>query len=127
MVLERINMTDEQLQIEKKQDIVKILERGFWDLGIYRERMNIGNRFTVDYFKGKSFNVQMEIRDGEEVSVLGTGEGMSHLLSIDTIQKAEDYITVLKKHLTEEPVREFKKELRNMAKIRIYNRNILNS
>ena len=112
---------DEQLQIEKKQDIVKILERGFWDLGVYCERMNTGNRFYIKYFKGKSFNVQMEIRDGEEVSVLGIGEGMSHLLSIDTIQKAEDYITVLKKHLTEEPVNEFVKELENMQKDR-YNR-----
>ena len=55
------------------------------------------------------------------------GEGMSHLLSIDTIQKAEDYIIVLKKHLTEEPVKEFKKELQSRAKIRIYNKQILNN
>ena len=36
----------------------------------------------------------------------------------DTIQKAEDYITVLKTHLTEEPVREFRKELNNMKRER---------
>ena len=56
-----------------------------------------------------------------EIGVCGMGEGMSHLLSIDTIQKAYDYITVLKKHLTEEPVREFIKELNNMKRKRYDN------
>ena len=49
------------------------------------------------------------------------GEGMSHLLSIDTIQEAEDYITILKKHLTEKPIRDFRKELNNMKRNRYDN------
>ena len=62
-----------------------------------------------------------EIDMDTEIGVCGMGEGMSHLLSIDTIQKAEDYITVLKKHLTEEPVREFIKELNNIKRKRYDN------
>ena len=114
-----MNKVDEQLEIEKKKDIESILSKGFFDLDIYCETIGMGTYFTTEYFKGKKFNVTMEIRDNEcGVSVLGTGEGMSHLLTIDTIQKAHDYITVLRKHLTEEPVKEFKKELQKLKRNR---------
>jgi len=115
---------DEQLEIEKKKDIEKILSQGLFDLGIFCETMGMGNYFTTEYFKSKRFNVTMEIRDNEcGVSVLGVGEGMSHLLTIDTIQKAHDYIQVLTKHLTKEPVKEFKKELQKIQRNRYASRN----
>ena len=122
---------DEQLQIEKKQDIVKILNKGLVDLDFFTDRVDTTEKAINSTYLNAYKDASIQIRNFQdvdtEIAVCGMGEGMSYILSIDTIQEAEDYITVLKKHLTEEPVREFKKELRKMAKIRIYNRNILNS
>ena len=122
---------DEQLQIEKKQDIVKILINGLVDLDFFSDKIDISAKQVDTTYLNKNNTASIQIRNFQdidtEIAVCGMGEGMSHLLSIDTIQKAEDYIIVLKKHLTEEPVKEFKKELQSRAKIRIYNKQIFNN
>lgn len=103
---------DEQLEIEKKKDIQNILSQGLSDLGIFCETIGTNNQSFIKYFKSDSYNITIEIRDSEDsIIILGLGKTMSHLLSIDTIQKAYNYIKVLRKHLTEEPVKEFKTEL----------------
>lgn len=103
---------DEQLEIEKKKDIQDILSQGLFDLGMFRESIGMNKHFHIEYFKSNKLIITVEIRNSEEcISVLGMGKGMSHLLAIDTIQKAYDYIKVLRKHLTEEPVKDFKTEL----------------
>ena len=116
---------DEQLQIEKKQDIVKILNRGLVELDFFTDSADISNGQVTSTYLNAYNKASIQIRNSQdidtEIGVYGMGEGMSHLLSIDTIQKAEDYITVLKKHLTEEPVREFIKELNNMKRKRYDN------
>jgi hypothetical protein len=116
---------DEQLQIEKKQDIVKILNKGLVDLGFFTDRVDTTEKAINSTYLNAYNTASIQIRNFQdvdtEIAVCGMGEGMSHLLSIDTIQEAEDYIKILKKHLTEEPVNEFVKELRNMQKDR-YNR-----
>lgn len=118
---------DEQLQIEKKQDIVKILNRGLVDLGFFTDRVDTTEKAINSTYLNAYKDASIQIRNFQdidtEIAVCGMGEGMSHLLSIDTIQEAEDYITVLKKHLTEEPVREFRKELNNMKRKRYANSN----
>lgn len=120
-------MIDEQLQIEKKQDIVKILNRGLVELDFFTDSADISNGQVTSTYLNAYNKASIQIRNSQdidtEIGVCGMGEGMSHLLSIDTIQKAEDYITVLKKHLTEEPVREFIKELNNMKRKRYANIN----
>ena len=122
---------DEQLQIEKKQDIVKILINGLVNLDFFSDKIDISSKQVDTTYLNKNNTACIQIRNFQdvdtEIAVCGMGEGMSHLLSIDTIQKAEDYIIVLKKHLTEEPVKEFKKELQSRAKIRIYNKQIFNN
>lgn len=121
---------DEQLQIEKKQDIVKILNKGLVDLDFFTDRVDTTEKAINSTYLNAYKDASIQIRNFQDINteifVCGMGEGMSHILEIDTIQKAEDYITVLKKHLTEEPVREFKKELQSRAKLRIYNKQILN-
>lgn len=116
---------DEQLQIEKKQDIVKILNKGLVDLDFFTDRADTSNGQVISTYLNAYNKASIQIRNSldidTEITVCGMGEGMSHLLEIDTIQKAEDYITVLKKHLTEEPVREFRKELNNMKRKRYDN------
>lgn len=118
-------MTDEQLQIEKKQDIVKILNKGLVDLGFFTDRVDTSNDQVTSTYSNAYNKASIQIRNFQdidtEIGVCGMGEGMSHLLSIDTIQEAEDYITVLKKHLTEEPIRDFRKELNNMKRKRYDN------
>ena len=116
---------DEQLQIEKKQDIVKILINGLVDLDFFSDKIDISAKQVDTTYLNKNNTASIQIRNFQdidtEIAVCGMGEGMSHLLSIDTIQEAEDYIKILKKHLTEEPVKNFVKELENMQKDR-YNR-----
>ena len=116
---------DEQLQIEKKQDIIKILINGLVNLDFFSDKIDISSKQIDITYLNKNNTASIQIRNFQdvdtEIAVCGMGEGMSHLLSIDTIQEAEDYITVLKKHLTEEPVREFKKELNNMKRKRYDN------
>ena len=116
---------DEQLQIEKKQDIVKILNKGLVDLDFFTDRVDTTENAINSTYLNAYNTTSIQIRDFQdvdtEIAVCGMGDGMSHLLSIDTIQEAEDYIKILKKHLTEEPVNEFVKELKNMQKDR-YNR-----
>ena len=116
---------DEQLQIEKKQNIVKILNRGLVELDFFTDSADISNGQVTSTYLNAYNNASIQIRNSQdidtEIGVCGMGEDMSHLLYIDTIQKAEDYITVLKKHLTEEPVREFIKELNNMKRKRYDN------
>ena len=116
---------DEQLQIEKKRDIVKILNRGLVELDFFTDSADISNGQVTSTYLNAYNNASIQIRNSQdidtEIGVCGMGEGMSHLLYIDTIQKAGDYITVLKKHLTEEPVREFIKELNNMKRKRYDN------
>ena len=106
---------DEQLQIEKKQDIVKILNRGLVELDFFTDSADISNGQVTSTYLNAYNKASIQIRNSQDVDtdigVCGMGEGMSHLLSIDTIQKAYDYITVLKKHLTEEPVKNFINEL----------------
>ena len=118
-------MIDEQLQIEKKQDIVKILNRGLVELDFFTDSADISNGQVTSTYLNAYNKASIQIRNSQDIDtdigVCGMGEGMSHLLSIDTIQKAYDYITVLKKHLTEEPVREFIKELNNMKRKRYDN------
>ena len=118
-------MIDEQLQIEKKQDIVKILNRGLVELDFFTDSADISNGQVTSTYLNAYNKASIQIRNSQdidtEIGVCGMGEDMSHLLSIDTIQKAEDYITVLKKHLTESPVREFIKELNNMKRKRYDN------
>ena len=116
---------DEQLQIEKKRDIIKILNRGLVELDFFTDSADISNGQVTSTYLNAYNNASIQIRNSQdidtEIGVCGMGEGMSHLLYIDTIQKAGDYITVLKKHLTEEPVREFIKELNNMKRKRYDN------
>ena len=116
---------DEQLQIEKKQDIVKILINGLVDLDFFSDKIDISAKQVDTTYLNKNNTASIQIRNFQdidtEIAVCGMGEGMSHLLSIDTIQEAEDYIKIIKKHLTEEPVKNFVKELENMQKDR-YNR-----
>lgn len=116
---------DEQLQIEKKQDIVKILINGLVNLDFFSDKIDISSKQVDTTYLNKNNTASIQIRNFQdidtEIAVCGMGEGMSHILSIDTIQEAEDYIKILKKHLTEEPVKEFVKELKNMQKDR-YNR-----
>ena len=120
-------MIDEQLQIEKKQDIVKILNRGLVELDFFTDSTDISNGQVTSTYLNAYNKASIQIRNSQDIDtdigVCGMGEGMSHLLSIDTIQKAYDYITVLKKHLTEEPVREFIKELNDMKRKRYANIN----
>ena len=108
-------MIDEQLQIEKKQDIVKILNRGLVELDFFTDSTDISNGQVTSTYLNAYNKASIQIRNSKdidtEIGVCGMGEGMSHLLSIDTIQKAYDYITVLKKHLTESPVKSFITEL----------------
>lgn len=116
---------DEQLQIEKKQDIVKILIDGLVNLDFFSDKIDISPKQVDTTYLNKNNTASIQIRNFQdvdtEIAVCGMGEGMSHLLSIDTIQEAEDYITVLKKHLTEEPIRDFRKELNNMKRKRYDN------
>ena len=116
---------DEQLQIEKKRDIVKILNKGLVELDFFTDSADISNGQVTSTYLNAYNKASIQIRNSQnidtEIGVCGMGEGMSHLLSIDTIQKAYDYITVLKKHLTEAPVREFIKELNNMKRKRYDN------
>ena len=116
---------DEQLQIEKKQDIVKILINGLVRLDFFSDKIDISSKQVDTTYLNKNNTASIQIRNfrdiDTEIAVCGMGEGMSHLLSIDTIQEAEDYITVLKKHLTEEPIRDFRKELNNMKRKRYDN------
>ena len=118
---------DEQLQIEKKQDIVKILITGLVNLDFFSDKIDISSKQVDTTYLNKNNTASIQIRNFQdvdtEIAVCGMGEGMSHLLSIDTIQEAEDYITVLKKHLTEEPVRDFRKELNNIKRNRYASRN----
>ena len=113
---------DEQLQMEKKQDIVKILISGLVNLDFFSDKIDISSKQVDTTYLNKNNASSIQIRNFQdvdtEIAVCGMGEGMSHLLSIDTIQKAEDYITVLKKHLTEEPVKNFINELNNMKRKR---------
>ena len=117
---------DEQLQIKKKQDIVKILNRGLVELDFFTDSADISNGQVIStYLNAYNNNASIQIRNSQdidtEIGVYGMGEGMSHLLFIDTIQKAYDYITVLKKHLTEEPVKNFINELEDMERKRYDN------
>lgn len=116
---------DEQLQIEKKQDIVKILNRGLVELDFFTDSADISNGQVTSTYLNAYNKASIQIRNSQdidtEIGVCGMGEGMSHLLSIDTIQKAYDYITVLKKHLTEEPVKNFINELKDMERKRYDN------
>ena len=118
---------DEQLQIEKKQDIVKILINGLVNLDFFSDKIDISSKQVDTTYLNKNNTASIQIRNFQdvdtEIAVCGMGEGMSHLLSINTIQEAEDYITVLKKHLTEEPIRDFRKELNNMKRKRYASRN----
>ena len=118
---------DEQLQIEKKQDIFKILNKGLVYLDFFTDRVDISQGCVTSTYLNAYNSASIQIRNFQdadtEIAVCGMGEGMSHLLSIDTIQKAEDYITVLKKHLTKEPVKEFKKELQKVQRNRYASRN----
>ena len=113
---------DEQLQIEKKRDIVKILNKGLVELDFFTDSADISNGQVTSTYLNAYNKASIQIRNSQDIDtyigVCGMGEGLRHLLSIDTIQKAYDYITVLKKHLTEEPVREFIKELNNMKRKR---------
>lgn len=117
-----MNKVDEQLQIEKKQDIVKILINGLVSLDFFSDKIDISSKQVDTTYLNKNDTSFIQIRNFQdidtEIAVCGMGEGMSHLLSIDTIQKAHDYIQVLRKHLTEEPVKEFKKELQNIQRDR---------
>lgn len=116
---------DEQLQIEKKQDIVKILNRGLVELDFFTDSAAISNGQVTSTYLNAYNKASIQIRNSQdidtEIGVCGMGEGMSHLLSIDTIQKAYDYITVLKKHLTEDPVKNFINELEDMERKRYDN------
>ena len=116
---------DEQLQIEKKQDIFKILNRGLVELDFFTDSADISNGQVTSTYLNAYNKASIQIRNSQdidtEIGVCGMGEGMSHLLSIDTIQKAYDYITVLKKHLTEEPVKNFINELEDMERKRYDN------
>ena len=116
---------DEQLQIEKKQDIVKILNRGLVDLDFFTDRVDTTeeaiNSTYLNAYKDASIQIRNFQDVNTEIAVCGMGEGMSHLLSIDTIQEAEDYITVLTKHLTKEPVKNFINELKDMKRKRYDN------
>lgn len=118
---------DEQLQIEKKQDIFKILNKGLVYLDFFTDRVDISQGCVTSTYLNAYNSASIQIRNFQdadtEIAVCGMGEDMSHLLSIDTIQKAEDYITVLKKHLTKEPVKEFKKELQKVQRNRYASRN----
>ena len=120
-------MIDEQLQIEKKQDIFKILNRGLVELDFFTDSTDISNGQVTSTYLNAYNKASIQIRNSQdmdtEIGVCGMGEGMSHLLSIDTIQKAYDYITILKKHLTESPVKEFKKELQEIQRRRYANIN----
>lgn len=125
-----MSKVDEQLQIEKKQDVVKILIRGLVNLDFFSDKVDISPKQVNITYLNENNTASIQIRNFQdvntEIAVCGMGEGMSHLLSIDTIQKAEDYITVLKKHLTESPVKNFIKELQGRAKLRVDNKQILN-
>ena len=116
---------DEQLQVEKKQDIVKILNRGLVELDFFTDSADISNGQVTSTYLNAYNKASIQIRNSQdidtEIGVCGMSEGMSHLLSIDTIQKAYDYITVLKKHLTEEPVKNFINELEDMERKRYDN------
>lgn len=120
-------MIDEQLQIEKKHDIFKILNKGLVDLDFFTDRADTSNgQITSTYlnaYNKASIQIRNPLDINTEISVYGAGEGMSHLLTIDTIQKAYDYIEVLRKHLTEKPVKEFKKELQEIQRRRYANIN----
>ena len=115
-------MIDEQLQIEKKQDIVKILNRGLVELDFFTDSTDISNGQVTSTYLNAYNKASIQIRNSQdmdtEIGVCGMGEGMSHLLSIDTIQKAYDYITILKKHLTESPVKSFITELKELKGLR---------
>lgn len=117
-----MNKVDEQLQMEKKQDIVKILINGLVNLDFFSDKIDISSKQVDTTYLNKNNTASIQIRNFQdvdtEIAVCGMGEGMSHLLSIDTIQKAEDYITVLKKHLTKEPVKNFINELKDMKRER---------
>lgn len=118
---------DEQLQIEKKHDIFKILNKGLVDLDFFTDRVDTSNGQVTSTYLNAYNKASIQIRNpldiNTEISVYGAGEGMSHLLSIDTIQKAYDYVEVLRKHLTEKPVKEFKKELQELQRRRYANLN----
>ena len=113
---------DEQLQIEKKQDIVKILNKGLVDLDFFTDRVDTTEKAINSTYLNAYKDASIQIRNFQdidtEIAVCGMGEGMSHLLSIDTIQEAEDYIKILKKHLTKEPVKNFINELKDMKRKR---------
>ena len=113
---------EEQLQIEKKQDIVKILNRGLVELDFFTDSADVSNGQVTSTYLNAYNKASIQIRKSQdidtEIGVCGMGEGMSHLFSIDTIQKAYNYITVLKKHLTEEPVKNFINELEDMKRKR---------
>lgn len=115
-----MSKVDEQLQIEKKHDIFKILNKGLVDLDFFTNRVDTSSGQVTSTYLNAYNKASIQIRNSlginTEISVYGVGEGMSHLLSIDTIQKAYDYIEVLRKHLTEEPVKEFKKELQEIQR-----------
>lgn len=111
-----MSKVDQQLQIEKKQDIVKILNKGLVELDFFTDSADISNGQVTSTYLNAYNKASIQIRNSQdidtEIGVCGMGEGMSHLLSIDTIQKAYDYIEVLRKHLTESPVKSFIKELK---------------
>lgn len=117
-----MNKVDEQLQIEKKQDIVKILINGLVNLDFFSDKIDISSKQVDTTYLNKNNTASIQIRNFQdvniEIAVCGMGEGMSHLLSIDTIQEAEDYIKILKKHLTEEPIKNFINELKDMKRER---------
>lgn len=119
-------MIDEQ-EIEKKHDIFKILNKGLVDLDFFTDRADTSNGQVTSTYLNAYNKASIQIRNSldinTEISVYGAGEGMSHLLSIDTIQKAYDYVEVLRKHLTEKPVMEFKKELQEIQRRRYANLN----
>lgn len=122
-----MSKVDDQLQIEKKHDIFKILNKGLVDLDFFTDRADTSNGQVTSTYLNAYNEASIQIRNpldiNTEISVYGSGEGMSHLLSIDTIQKAYDYIEVLRKHLTEKPVKEIIKELQEIQRKRYANLN----
>ena len=114
---------------EEKQDIFKILNKGLVDLDFFTDRADTSNGQVTSTYLNAYNKASIQIRNSldinTEISVYGAGEGMSHLLTIDTIQKAYDYIEVLRKHLTEKPVKEFKKELQEIQRRRYANINTI--
>ena len=91
---------DEQLQIEKKRDIIKILNRGLVELDFFTDSADISNGQVTSTYLNAYNNASIQIRNSQdidtEIGVCGMGEDMSHLLSIDTIQKQKIILRFLK-------------------------------